>query len=94
MLLYAVCHRGHKDIVELLISKGADVNRGIYLPIIDALENKNTEIVKILLECNGIDLDKEDVCRFFMVEIIEKMNYLVFFETRTMEKVQRRILVI
>ena len=44
-----------------MISKGADAIKGNFLPIIAALENKDTEIVKMLLECNGIDLDKKDV---------------------------------
>ncbi|MCE9610686.1 MAG: ankyrin repeat domain-containing protein [Chthoniobacter sp.] len=60
-LHYAVM-KGHKEIVELLLAQGADVNaksHSGYTPVYEGAENGHLEIVKVLL-ARGADPDAKD----------------------------------
>jgi glyoxylase-like metal-dependent hydrolase (beta-lactamase superfamily II) len=54
-LLHHAAHKGHKDIVELLIAKGIDVNAKNemgYTPLDWVIDSKNSEIIEVL-KSNG-----------------------------------------
>ena len=56
-----LCHaamKGHKDIAELLIRKGANVN--LYKPLLLALEHKHTCVAKLLIS-NGTNINQKKV---------------------------------
>ena len=65
--LHKAAQNGHKDVVELLISQGADVNATdmfgkmpIHFAAGEESKSSNLEIVKLLLE-KGARLDKKDI---------------------------------
>ena len=56
-----LCHaamKGHKDIAELLIRKGANVN--LYEPLLLALEHKHTCVAKLLIS-NGTNINQKNI---------------------------------
>jgi len=57
-LLHHAAHKGHKDIVELLIAKGIDINAKNemgYTPLDWVIDSKNSEIIE-LLKSNGAQI--------------------------------------
>ena len=59
--LHVACERGYTDIVQLLVTRGADVNDSStsLAPLVFAVAHKQTECVEILLQ-HGADPDCED----------------------------------
>ena len=58
-----LCHaamKGHKDIAELLIRKGANVN--LHEPLLLALAHQHTCVAKLLIS-NGTNINQKKVCR-------------------------------
>eukprot|EP00058_Branchiostoma_floridae_P002848 XP_002588336.1 hypothetical protein BRAFLDRAFT_81475 [Branchiostoma floridae] len=63
--LYVACHRGHINVVRLLLSKGASVVKrtmGGMVPLHEAASNGKTEVVEILVH-HGATLDVRDSFR-------------------------------
>ena len=56
-------HSGHRDVAQLLIDRGADVNKADkdgWTPLYWACENGDTDVVEQLLGVPGIDVNKAD----------------------------------
>ena len=58
--LQRACHKGHLDIVALLLGKAADVNaqtKGGFSPLFVAVEKNHTRVVELLLDRNDTLVD-------------------------------------
>jgi ankyrin repeat protein len=57
--LHDAANKGHEEIAELLIAKGANINAGLYTPLHTAVSKGRMDIVKLLLQ-NGANINAQD----------------------------------
>jgi len=77
--LIAACNAGNKEAVELLVNKGADVNKFSTdqlqeSPIIVALEYKNEDMINILLNAENINLNHSNSAGKSPVYLASKLS--------------------
>jgi len=88
------CYRGYKDIIELLITKGADINKqdGVgRTPINNAAEEGHKDIVEFLIKINA-DINLENNLRESPLTIASKKQYKDIIEILKAHGAKGRIL--